>query len=101
MSREGLELEETEDEKKAREEEAKQFEDLCKAIKDALSNKVEKVVISNRITDSPCVLVTGQFVWSSNHEGAVSSRLVHVIIQWLIYSSWLGAKSCGREKLYR
>ena len=80
VSKEGLELEETEDEKKAREEEAKQFEDLCKAIKDALGDKVEKVVVSNRITNSPCVLVTGQFGWSSNHEGAGSSRLVHVII---------------------
>ena len=27
---------------------------------------VEKVCISNRIADSPCVLVTGQFGWSSN-----------------------------------
>ena len=80
MSKEGLEPEETEDEKKAREEEAKQFEDLCKAIKDALGDKVEKVTISNRITDSLCVLVTGQFSWLSNHEGAGSSRLVHVII---------------------
>ena len=61
VSKEGLELEETEDKKKAREEEAKQFEDLCKAMKDALGDKVEKVVVSNRITDSPCVLVNGQF----------------------------------------
>lgn len=66
VSKEGLELEETEDEKKEREEEVKQFEDLCKTIKDALGDKVEKVIISNRITDSPCVLVTGQFGWSSN-----------------------------------
>ena len=62
VSKEGLELEETEDEKKAREEEAKLFEDLCKAIKDALGDKVEKVVVLNRITDSPCVLVTGLVV---------------------------------------
>ena len=66
VSKEGLELEESEEEKKAREEEAAQFNDLCTTIKEALGDKVEKVVVSNRITDSPCVLVTGQFGWSSN-----------------------------------
>jgi len=66
VSKEGLELEETEDEKKAREAEASDFAELCTTVKDALGDKVEKVVVSNRITDSPCVLVTGQFGWSSN-----------------------------------
>merc|ERR1712146_27463 len=33
---------------------------------------VEKVVVSNRLTDSPCCLVTGAYGW--NHEGASSSR---------------------------
>ena len=74
VSKEGLELEETEEEKKEREEEAKQFEDLCKAVKDALGEKVEKVVVSNRISDSPCVLVTGQFGWSSNMERIMKAQ---------------------------
>jgi molecular chaperone HtpG len=68
VSKEGLKLEETEEEKQAREEEASQFNELCTVVKDALGDKVEKVIVSNRITDSPCVLVTSQFGWSSNME---------------------------------
>ncbi|KAJ8082049.1 Hsp90 chaperone hsp82 [Marasmius tenuissimus] len=74
VSKEGLELEETEEEKKAREEETAQYTELCTVVKDALGDKVEKVVISNRITDSPCVLVTGQFGWSSNMERIMKAQ---------------------------
>ncbi|KAF8626374.1 hypothetical protein AX15_005024 [Amanita polypyramis BW_CC] len=74
VSKEGLELEETEEEKKAREAEAESYNDLCSVVKDALGDKVEKVVISNRISDSPCVLVTGQFGWSSNMERIMKAQ---------------------------
>ncbi|KAL0947041.1 hypothetical protein HGRIS_013185 [Hohenbuehelia grisea] len=74
VSKEGLELEETEEEKKAREEEVTEFQELCTTVKDALGDKVEKVIVSNRITDSPCVLVTGQFGWSSNMERIMKAQ---------------------------
>jgi molecular chaperone HtpG len=74
VSKEGLDLEETEEEKAAATEQAKSLEGLCKTVKDILGEKVEKVVVSNRIVGSPCVLVTGQFGWSSRMEQIMKSQ---------------------------
>nr|CAG8533229.1 9528_t:CDS:2 [Entrophospora candida] len=74
VTKEGLELDEDEDEKKRHEEEAKQYESLCKQIKEILGDKVEKVLVSNRISESPCVLVTGQYGWSANFERIMKAQ---------------------------
>jgi len=74
VTKEDLQLEEDEEEKKKREEEVKAYENLSKQIKEILGDKVEKVVVSNRISDSPCVLVTGQFGWSANMERIMKAQ---------------------------
>ena len=68
VTKEGLKLDESEEEKKKKEDEKKANENLCKVIKEVLGDKVEKVVLSDRLVNSPCVLVTGEFGWSANME---------------------------------
>lgn len=43
-------------------------------IKEVLGDKVEKVCVSNRISDSPCVLVTGEHGWSAYMEKIMKSQ---------------------------
>eukprot|EP00695_Tsukubamonas_globosa_P002831 TRINITY_DN402_c0_g1_i1.p1 TRINITY_DN402_c0_g1~~TRINITY_DN402_c0_g1_i1.p1 ORF type:complete len:363 (+),score=219.40 TRINITY_DN402_c0_g1_i1:78-1166(+) len=74
LTKEGIQFEEDEDEQKRREEEKAAFEPLCKLIKEVLGDKVEKVVVSHRIVDSPCVLVTGEYGWSANMERIMKAQ---------------------------
>jgi molecular chaperone HtpG len=67
-TKEGLDIAEDEAEKAAFEEAKAKTEGLCKLVKEVLDDKVEKVVVSNRLADSPCCLVTGEFGWSANME---------------------------------
>jgi molecular chaperone HtpG len=73
-TKEGLVLEETDDEKKKKEEKKALFEPLCKTVKDILGDRVEKVVVSERIVDSPCVLVTGEYGWTANMERIMKAQ---------------------------
>ena len=73
-TKEGLELEEDEEEQQAFEQAKKDYEGLCTLIKDTLDGKVTKVVVSNRITESPCVLVTGEYGWSANMERIMKAQ---------------------------
>jgi molecular chaperone HtpG len=74
VTKEGLELDETEEEKKRKEEVKAQYENLCRLIKDILGDKIEKCVVSDRVVDSPCVLVTGEYGWSANMERIMKAQ---------------------------
>merc|ERR1711992_439299 len=74
VTKEGLELPEDEEEKKKSEEDKAKFEGLCKVMKDILDKKVEKVVVSNRLVNSPCCIVTSQYGWTANMERIMKAQ---------------------------
>merc|ERR1712018_994965 len=74
VTKEGLELPEDEEEKKKMEEDKTKYEALCKVMKDILDKKVEKVVVSNRLVNSPCCIVTSQYGWTANMERIMKAQ---------------------------
>merc|ERR1712241_895005 len=86
-TKEGLQLEEDDDEKKAFEEAKAKTEGLCKLMKEVLDDKVEKVVVSNRLADSPCCLVTGEYGWSANMERIMKAQALRDTSQSAYMSS--------------
>nr|AOQ25849.1 heat shock protein 90 [Daphnia magna] len=74
VTKEGLELPEDDEETKKRESDKAKFEGLCKIMKDILDKRVEKVVISNRLVESPCCIVTSQYGWTANMERIMKAQ---------------------------
>merc|ERR1711985_146736 len=62
------------DEVKRKEELKTNFDSLCSTMKEILGDKVEKVIISDRLVDSPCVLVTGEYGWTANMERIMKAQ---------------------------
>ena len=74
-SKEALDLgDEDEAEKAKRAELAEEFKTLTTWMKECLGDQVEKVEVSNRLTDTPCVLVTSKFGWSANMERIMKAQ---------------------------
>lgn len=74
ISKEDLDLGDKNEDK---EKEIKQeFGQTCDWIKKRLGDKVASVQISNRLSSSPCVLVSGKFGWSANMERLMKAQTV-------------------------
>jgi molecular chaperone HtpG len=86
-TKEGLEMAEDEEEKEAFEAAKAKTEGLCKLMKEVLEDKVEKVIVSSRLADSPCVLVTGEYGWTANMERIMKAQALRDATQSAYMSS--------------
>ena len=81
-SKEGLEFDNSEDEKKRLEEQKASFEGLCKLFKEVLGEKVEKVTVGQRLSESPCALITGEYGWSANMERIMKAQALRYVLSY-------------------
>ena len=71
ISREGLDLNTNKEDK---EKVDKEFEPLCKCIKEILGDNVEKVVTSTKLAKTPCIISTSQYGYSANMERILKAQ---------------------------
>lgn len=77
VAKKGLKFGDEDEDEDAKEEEAylqTTFEPLATFLKNALSEQVDEVVISTRLTKSPCLVVSNQFGWTGNMERLMASQ---------------------------
>ena len=76
ISKEDLNLgDEDEEEKKRQTEVEEEMKPLTDFLQETLgAGKVEKVAVSKRLTDTPCILVTSKFGWSANMERIMKAQ---------------------------
>uniref|UniRef100_A0AAQ5XY07 Endoplasmin n=1 Tax=Amphiprion ocellaris TaxID=80972 RepID=A0AAQ5XY07_AMPOC len=75
VAKEGVKFDESDKAKEKRETLEKEYEPLTTWLKDkALKDKIEKAVLSQRLTNSPCALVASQYGWSGNMERIMKAQ---------------------------
>lgn len=76
VTKEGLDLNTSEDEKKAWEEIIAEFEGLTKKMKEVLGDIVEEVLCGERMVASPASLVTSEYGWSANMQRIMKAQVL-------------------------
>lgn len=76
ITKEGVEINKDEDEKKQFEEKKSSFEPLCKKMKEILGDKVEDVMVGDAMVASPAQLVTTEYGWSANMQRIMKAQVL-------------------------
>merc|ERR1711988_444573 len=74
ITKENLDIGQNDQEKESYKKHEKDLEGVCKIIKETLDDKIEKVIISKRLAESPCTLVTNSHGWSANMERILKAQ---------------------------
>lgn len=75
VAKEGLKLNESEKSKEMMAATEKEFESLTNWLKEnVLMDKIEKAIVSERLTNSPCALVASSYGWSGNMERLMKAQ---------------------------
>jgi len=74
ITKEGVDLGDSDEEKKSHEALVSEFEALCKTMKDVIGSDVEKVIITNKKVDSPMCMSTLAYSWTANMERIMKAQ---------------------------
>ena len=69
VSKEGMKFNAEEINKKS-----KENEDFINFLNETLGDRVQSVKVSDRLTDTPCILVATEYGWSANMERIIKSQ---------------------------
>ena len=74
VTKENIDMGTDESEREEFERSKVEFKNVCDYMKSTLSDEVEKVVVSNKLSDSPCVLSTSEFGWTANMQRILKAQ---------------------------
>merc|ERR1711935_844335 len=73
-NKENLKLEDDDQEEKKLKKMQEMYKSTTDWFKDTLGNKIEKAVVSNRLLETPAILVSSQYGWSTNMERIMKAQ---------------------------
>ena len=74
ITKENIDLNETVDEKQAFEKATSEYKNVCDYIKSVLNDEIEKVIVSNKLTNTPCILSTSEYGWTANMQRILKAQ---------------------------